>query len=277
LNAGYAQYYLHVVKLFENAKALSYAVQFGELAWQQLSTGDSAILTDVLSRLFAAAHKTSRYDLAFSALRHQKDAVLRDASLCTLLSTLIPASEIAVLLSFPYNDDLARVADNYLVELASKPMRQIDGAGRSSKSPYKILYAFRLRHNDLRGAASCLWDRLQVLHGSQEVGYRGADVDEEVAECYLTLINLLCMVSADQAWILTRPLSKDGGRQKRRVVTLETIRKSWQEELDRVADVAAGRFAIGLDWGHDDGETAGGSVSSLRNGDGGDAVMEIVG
>lgn len=90
---------------------------------------------------------------------------------------------------------------------------------------------------------------------------RGADVDEEVAQLFLALINVLSLVEPDQAWILIRPLAADAGktkvvlgkvegeRPKRRIVTLQDVRRMWQEELDRVADLQAGRFPLAFDGG----------------------------
>lgn len=91
--------------------------------------------------------------------------------------------------------------------------------------------------------------------------------DDEVAELFLALLNVLSLVDAEQAWILTRPLPPaktlptsvgalgrlgqegEAERPKRRVVTLDDVRAMWQQELDRVADVEAGRFPMPLSHG----------------------------
>jgi len=146
--------------------------------------------------------------------------------------------------------------------------------------PHKILYAYRLGRGDLKGAAACLWTRLQTLELLRRQGGGGTAVDDEVAETYLALINALSLVEVDDAWILTRPppvvvneagvgaglsgklhalgrekekddASKGKGkaapvREKRKVLTLADIRRLWQVELDRQADFQAGRFPVGL-------------------------------
>lgn len=92
-------------------------------------------------------------------------------------------------------------------------------------------------------------------------------LDEEISSTYLILINVLTLMPLENAWILSRPLpappkpivpGKVGTNRaqkneedntgkaeevKRTVITLEIVRKKWQEELDRSADLRAGRFA----------------------------------
>lgn len=188
----------------------------------------------------------------------------------TLLSALLTASETSLLLSLPFPNSIAPEVDAYLATLAAKPPT-ITGASpfslptpaTSPIAPHKILYAYRLGRGDLKGAASCLWTRLQTLQSQQQ----RVDLDEEVTETYLGLINALSLVEPDDAWILTRPLpkvklpetsltaklgklaeaaQKDKVKEKRKVLTLQDIRKLWQIELDRQADMEAGRFPVGL-------------------------------
>jgi hypothetical protein len=104
---------------------------------------------------------------------------------------------------------------------------------------HKLLYAFRLHANDLRGASSCLYDRLQLLLRARNTGatptatkpkpgnglvrtgtfdvpdYTSDDddaesasslLDEDIAQTYLILINTLSLMPADDAWLLFRPL-----------------------------------------------------------------------
>jgi len=200
---------------------------------------------------------------------------------------------------------------------------------------HKILYAYRIHQNDLRGAATCLWERLQLLlfardHPSQKqrpvkstalvrtssgftVPTSDDDdedddepsnlLDEDITNTYLLLINVFTLMPADDAWLLSRPLpppskpivpgklgatraqqditgegntdGKKGIAMKRQVITLPDVRKRWQEELDRRADLRAGRFAAfdvgwdsGLDVGDRDGHTAHG-MSGM------DGTMEV--
>lgn len=184
----------------------------------------------------------------------------------------------------------------------------------SPQPPYhKLLYAYRLHNNDIRGAATTIWDRLQLLLRARDTGISprtqtqhpakrmagsfavpspGQDsddedetidsataaLDEDISHTYLVLINTLNLLPADDAWLLCRPLpplakaivpgkvganrAQQGGeglaegekgekgpaRMKRRVVQLAEVRRKWQEELDRRADLRAGRFAAFEMW-----------------------------
>jgi nuclear pore complex protein Nup160 len=66
------------------------------------------------------------------------------------------------------------------------------------------------------------------------------------------LINALSCVDPKQAWILSEPPpSKPGSSgsassapEKRKVVTLDDVRKGYQEELDRIAAIENNQFAF---------------------------------
>lgn len=79
------------------------------------------------------------------------------------------------------------------------------------------------------------------------------------------LINTLACCGADEGWILAEPvegaaqLMKEGKigkgargevrRAKRRIVTLEDVRREYQAELDRRSEIVQGRFAFGVGGG----------------------------
>ncbi|KAK5241352.1 hypothetical protein LTR16_009470 [Cryomyces antarcticus] len=180
----------------------------------------------------------------------------RKAALTTLLTTIVHASQTALLLSLPFTD-LAADVDAILLSLCARTLNIASGP------PYhKLLYAWRLQHGDFRGAAEALWDRLQRLRDSSAAAHDPGE--EMVTHAYLALINCLASVAPDQAWILVEgalePAKGAGGRagkgkaklgaggpmrKKRRVVTLEDVRREYQEELDRVAALEHGRFPFG--------------------------------
>lgn len=105
---------------------------------------------------------------------------------------------------------------------------------------------------------------------AQARGYRGPDVDAELEETYLGLINCLVLVKEKMRWLLVRPVEVgvpgkrarfatagsaivDAGeefkRGSRRIVTVEDVRREYQDHLDRVADLAAGRYPLELEHG----------------------------
>ena len=109
-----------------------------------------------------------------------------------------------------------------------------------------------------------------MLKLAQARGVRGADIDVELEETYLSLINCLVLVEEKMRWLLVRPIEMDGSSKKRtrfavqgidgegeggikrgtrRVVTVEDVRREYQGHLDRMADWKAGRYPLLLDDG----------------------------
>lgn len=276
---GQTRFLYHVMGLFEDVKAMSQVAEFSKQALTaldddaSLSQGDlTALRNDLLSKLFTASLRTSRFSDAFATLRQQDDRALRHSQLKELLSALLSSHRVRMLLSLDYDDELAEQADDYLAQLAldagveERPL--VDLSSETPKPlPHHVLYSWRISRNDMRGAALCLWEYLQKLQRKREANTRGIDVDDQIAETYLGLINCLSLVQPDMRWLLVRPLPAPPaapkrhttGRTaraapeptptvpKRKVVTLADIRKEWQRELDRQADIEAGRFAYPMD------------------------------
>lgn len=67
-------------------------------------------------------------------------------------------------------------------------------------------------------------------------------LETDLMDTYLLLINTLSCCG-DEAWILAEPTT-DTGKGKRRVVTLEDVRREYQGELDRRSEIAQGRFPL---------------------------------
>jgi len=272
-------YYQHVISLFESAKVMSYVADFARLALDEMGDQDASLRSDILSCLFNASIQLCRFKEAFSTLTQHTDLTLRKSALQSLLMTLLShtPSQVSFLLSLPFPSDLVPDVDAFLASLCggktslpsstiAKLLSPHEGQEQARLLPHKILYAWRVKHNDFRGAATCLWDRLQALKASSQQWDDDDDdgKEEEIAQLYLALINVLSLVDPEQAWMLTRPLPTKKGdakegmgklarrplevveeRPKRKVVTLEDVRGMWQEEMDRVADVQAGRFPLG--------------------------------
>lgn len=151
---------------------------------------------------------------------------------------------------------------------------------------YQILSSWRLRHHNAQGAAAALLERLHrlpdtftsalttttttitagALTNASTIGHRGKQQEEEqqqqrdaVLETYLAVINLLSC--AGEGWVLSGGkgsaggvggISERGGKGeggKRKLITLEDVRRSYQEELDRRSVLENGRF--GFDEGDD--------------------------
>ena len=78
--------------------------------------------------------------------------------------------------------------------------------------------------------------------------------DEGLVEAYLLLINAMACVGKEEAWVIREPIAQKNGlingtakekkEGKRGLVTLDDIRREYQEELDRLAALEHGRFAF---------------------------------
>lgn len=71
-------------------------------------------------------------------------------------------------------------------------------------------------------------------------------------EGYLAVINLLAC--AGEGWVLSGgdEGAKIGNGEKRRVVMIKDVRKSYQDELDRRSMIENGRFGFGYTNGEED-------------------------
>jgi len=246
LNAGLPEYYSHIVALFDKEKIYSFVIDFARLSLQFIKTSDvkaSNLRTEMDSRLFNAAIQTSRYEIADSILSLFTDSALQHSSLRTLVTKMCESSRAAQLTELPFiglQDEVDEI-------LAQKCQGIVDV---TVGVPYhKILYAWRIKRNDFRGAAAICLERLQKLQqsgdGDKILGDDG--LETPVTKQYVMLINALSCVDPKQAWILAEELPKKGNKGdnlKRKVVTLDDIRRGYQEELDRLAAIQNGQFAF---------------------------------
>lgn len=158
---------------------------------------------------------------------------------------MVSQSQTAALLKLPFiglRDDV----DAVLSGLCHRTLNLASGP------PYhQILYSFRISRGDFRGAASVLYERLQRLKSTSSKVHDPAD--ESLAQCYMLIINALLSVSAEDAYIVAEQRIDDSvtptwtiGQAKkmlkRHIVTLDTLRKEYQAELDRVAAIETGQF-----------------------------------
>lgn len=202
LNSGLASYYAHVVSIYDRQKAYSYVVEFARLALQFVQTASpdtiSFIKTEMLSRLFAASTATSHFDVAHTALLSMEDESMQRSYLRRLVERMCESGQNAELINLPFSGLQTKV-DDILLEKCKGVKDIMNGV------PYhQILYAWRISHNDYRGGAAILLDRLQKLRQAGEGDRVGTDdaLDTQVTRQYLLLINALSCVPAKEAYIL---------------------------------------------------------------------------
>ncbi|KAF1965518.1 hypothetical protein BU23DRAFT_519443 [Bimuria novae-zelandiae CBS 107.79] len=247
---GLPKYYSHVLGLFEQAKAYSYMSDFARLGLNSMmGSEDQELKSDLLQRLFTSSIQSSRFEEAYTALTRYSDSALKHSSLKSLITAMIAQSQTATLLKFPLVG-LVEEMDTILSDLCKTTLNMGSGP------PYhQILYSFRVSRGNFRGAATILHERLQRLKSTSSKIHDPAD--ESLIQCYLMIINALSSVSQEDAYILADQRIDEGLPQflhgpigtakkllKRHIVTLDTLRREYQAELDRVAAIENGHFAF---------------------------------
>jgi nuclear pore complex protein Nup160 len=251
LNAGLPKYYAHIVSLYDRQNIFSFVIDFGRLSLQFITPGNddndnASLRSDMYNRLFSSAVQTARFDLAHSTLALFTDQAVQHSSLRTLVTKMCETAYAAQLIELPF----IGLQDTVDEILAQKCQSIVDV---NVGIPYhKILYAWRIKRGDFRGAASTSLERLQRLQqsgdGDRAIGDGG--LETPVTKQYIALINTLSCVDPKQAWILSEELplkpgqSKRESQPKRKVVTLDDIRKEYQGELDRIAAIENNQFAF---------------------------------
>ncbi len=306
-HSGLPRYFQHVLALFETAKAFGHAVQFANLALQSLQPGQKeprvAFKSEILSRLFTAELKCSRFSAAFTALAQFTDLALQRSSMVSLVDAIFSStsanaglvSGLQLIQNLPIglHPRLSRHIDQHLANLAKK-QTSIPGLSNSLWSSdgqvdhLRILHAFRIAQDDYRGAVAVLLDRLQLIKKSSYA--RNDPQAVQLRQTLLALINAMSCVSPDEAYLLTdleRPIEVNGNtagkssgslqqkesKRRRVIVTLDDLRREYQQLLDKCSRIERGDFDFQMDeHGSDDDEDEGFYASNrISSGD----AMEI--
>jgi hypothetical protein len=205
---------------------------------------------DLLNRLFMASLQTSRFDEAYSALTRQPNAGLRHFALQSFVTTLVNQNRVRLLLGYPFANSNNEV-DEVLSAMTKKTLNL-----NVAPQYHKVLYSFRINRGDYRGAAQVAFDRLERLKGDSEV--TRSPEDQRLVEAYVLLINTLICVGKDEAWVIREGSGSDGlfngsrrtsngfgaAGVKRCIITVDDVRREYQDELDRLAALEQGKFAF---------------------------------
>ena len=218
-------------------------MSFAQLALQLSLSSKSEQTTPLIVSLFRASLSTEDFTTAYSALiRHPDPTDL----LPSLITAMLTSSAVSQLLSFPFPQNLHSAFDAFLLQKAQSSPVEPHSSSQGPKY-YEILSTWRLRHQDFRGAAEALLLRLlrlQVLSAKAEGRGDGA---ESVLEGYLAVINVLAC--AGEEWVLIGEDVEKGASDmkegKRKLVTIQDMRRNYQKELDRRSMIENGRFGFG--------------------------------
>lgn len=129
---------------------------------------------------------------------------------------------------------------NALPQLLALPfpvnlLEQIDSLLVEQRKP-NILAAWRLHHQNFRGAAAALLPPLQAAQARAKKG------DDALENQYLAVINLLACAGEGNGWVFSEDVS--GGKGKRKIVQVGDVRALYQKELDRRSVIEGGRFGF---------------------------------
>ena len=269
---GLIVFYSHIISLFESHLYPVETARFAHLALQQttsppphnITAQDTALQNSLLTSLFHASLQTLDLSTAFSAMTRHPDPT--ESLLSSFIRKILTSSDPNVtekLLILPIPPHLHEHVDTLL-------------AAHHPPKP-KILAAWRLRHDDFRGAAAALLDSLNRNNQPSSLPQRtgrektATIVEDGVEATYLTIINLLACAGDGEEWVLAPSSSRFsprstssssahsdvnksgaagetiGAKAKRELITLDDIRAAYQRELDRRSVLETGNFSFALD------------------------------
>ena len=274
---GESKYFQHVSSLFEQLKVFSYTADFASMALESFKSDhnlDRSIVEvdmrkskkdspageqientieeirllkvqetkeEILNRLFNSLVQTGRFEQAYETLLSVANPALQKSNLQILIQTCVKQDAVSTLLDLPIRGDLAQEADAILLTLAKKSL-----ATGSSPPYHQIMFAFCTQHSNFRGAAAILYEHLERLRHSKNLAILDPE-DDTLVQVYLLLINTLACCAENEGWLLADPM--DGVHPvdaKRKLVTLEDIRREYSAELDKRSDMLQGRFPLNI-------------------------------
>jgi nuclear pore complex protein Nup160 len=303
-NRGMRRYLQHILALFESAEAYSFAADFARLALAAPAHDHAEragnCQDEILCRLFAAELRCARYTQAYAALTQLNDEQLQKRSAIAWIDVLLGRNSLSILeasefirllqrLPLDLHPHIAGVVDNHIHNLAQKQASAPAWSSRIWSSEkgvdyLKILYACRVRRQDYRGAVAVLTDRLALVKkSSQARSDPGATV---LKHTLLALINALSCVAPDEAYILApaqksvedspnvhldaegRNVETGWKRRRRIIITLEDVRREYQQLLDQCSRIERGDFDFDAST-EDEGEES--ALEGATGTNGGDA------
>lgn len=288
---GLPKYLEHVLSLFEDQSAFSFAAEFAHEALAAIEEDQREPIVnfkqDITLRLFNAELACHRYSAAFGVLEQFDDPLLQRNSCTDLIDAMLggvrslssTAAIVAAIQALPWSDNpqLAAQLETHLSSLASK-QSTLPSSGlwlKSSTVDYlSVLQALRLSRDDYRGAMRCLFDRLRLVQRSSHS--RVDPQSTSLRHALLALINVMSCIDQNEAYIVAdanqdprlgsagakrkavldndKREEKPAKQRKRIVITLEDLRKEYQQVLDKCSRIERGDFELGDEDDMSDGD-----------------------
>ncbi|CAK9826764.1 Nuclear pore complex protein Nup160 homolog [Anthophora retusa] len=218
-NNSLIQYYLKVIKLFEEHNASDCIIELAETAILMADKDDRNLPT-LHSIVFTQHLNLGHHTEAYNCLNSNPDAARRVDCLRQLVVTLFERKKLIDLILFPYVDmyeDLERI---------------VEGRARSvdlmENNYYNFLYSFHINKENMRKAASVMYE--QAMRLSQES--QSVAIVSRQAQCLLACINALHLVSERYRWIV-RPVIEQNYLEEMDYEDLPTRRSIDDEEASQ--------------------------------------------
>lgn len=281
-NNGLPVYLHHVTTLFESAKSYIEVAYFAHLTLEALPAGQKEPVpnfrAEVLSRLFNAELKLSRFGKAYGTLVQLPDSALQYSCTTALINAILnsnssicgPDDTVRIIQSLPWAmyPRLARHMEQHLVSLTKNQSLPVVSASSDSKLDYlAIMHAIRVSRKDYRGGVTMLHDRLRLLRTSSRA--RHDPQGTALRQVLLALINLMACVAPEEAYILVdvddqqsahhgtnEAANAESGndaddmkmkKRRRVIITLDDLRKEYQSVLDKCSRIERGDFDFEVD------------------------------
>ncbi len=212
-NTSISNYYLATAKLFSIENCFGAAIKLTETSL--LNAYDEVTKLDVSLVKFENSLKLSDFETCYeSLLILQKLGDDKFTELLDLFITkLYDIGEIDRLLSYPFIG-LFETIDELLEKKASNE----DNSGGDDRY-YKVLFSWRLAHDDYRGAATALYIYLTKLRENISSSLKPQSNDIIITDYYMTILNVLACLPEGDSWIVVTTKQIDS---KNRIKSGET-------------------------------------------------------
>ncbi|KAL8614434.1 hypothetical protein ACOMHN_007770 [Nucella lapillus] len=199
-------YYLKVIVQFEEYGMPDMVIALANHALCLTDPEDPNVAT-LQSKVFKYQLELGHHQEAYTAMMDNPDPARRRDCLRQFVVVLCEKGELQDLVQFPYHDleeegELQDLVQFPYHDLEEEVVRVLERRARSvdlaSYNYYNVLYSFHIYRNNLRKAASVMYEH-GVRLGREMAGVRAL---QRQAQCYLVTMNVLRLVQPDYAWIV---------------------------------------------------------------------------
>ncbi|KAG5519470.1 hypothetical protein PMAC_002097 [Pneumocystis sp. 'macacae'] len=236
-------YFIHVADIYFQKALYLYSVEFYEearkLGLEKLNPTEKE---DLYNKMFQAYIDAKMYDNAYLILLQFQSYENKCDSLYKLVDMMCGENLSERLCEYSF----LGLSDEFDSILDFRAQNMIDV--RTNPCYHKILYSWRVKQGNFRGAASIMYHRLQRLRSSSLIKGAGNQEQIDIIEGYLALLSALSCVDTSNSWILYPDIkpayhsdkkikysySKKDEIKQRQILNIEAVRKEYTQELKRM-------------------------------------------